>query len=143
MKNLAYYQGLPYSRHSEAIHGEEGGPYWIAWIEELPGCKTDGETHIEAMANLDVAFDDYIEAMLKFGSEIQEPRSPEIRPEELVLEVSVESLDGENIPPIREIPKEPIEADWIGQGNTEDKKSGLQIEDPDLTVGSHRPLQFV
>ena len=142
MKNLAYYQGLPYSRHAEAIHGEEGGPYWIAWVEELPGCKTDGENRIEAMANLDVAFDDYIEAMLKFGSEIQEPHRPEIRPEELVLEVSVESLEAEDTP-IKEIPKEPIVADWIGQKNAEGVKSGLQIEDPDLTVGSRPPLQFV
>ena len=67
-----YYRSLPYSRQAEGIH-EDGPPYWVAWVEELPGCKTDGATFAEAMANLDAAFDDYIEAKLEFGSGIPVP----------------------------------------------------------------------
>ena len=72
-KNLDYYRGLPYTRRAEK-RLDEDTPYWIAWIEELPGCKTDGSTCVEAMANLDVAFDDYIEAKLEFRSGIPMPQ---------------------------------------------------------------------
>ena len=68
-RTLEYYKALPYSRRSEGFYSESP-PYWTAWIEELPGCKTDGETQAEALFNLDAAFDDYIEAMLEFGSDI-------------------------------------------------------------------------
>ncbi len=71
-RKLDYYRALPYSRRAEGIH-DDGSPYWIAWIEELPGCKTDGATYWEAMLNLDAAFDDYIRAMLDFGSRIPVP----------------------------------------------------------------------
>ena len=70
---LEYYRTLPYSRRVEGFQEAGVDRYWLAWIEELPGCKTDGATFDEAMANLDVAFDDYIEAMLEFGTEIAVP----------------------------------------------------------------------
>lgn len=72
-RKLDYYRALPYSRRAEGIHDDDGAPYWIAWIEELPGCKTDGATYWEAMLNLDSAFDDFIRAMLEFGSRIPLP----------------------------------------------------------------------
>ena len=72
-QTLDFYKSLPYSRRAEGIREGEGRPYWVAWIEELPGCKTDGATYAEAMLNLDSAFDDYIEAMLEFESEIPLP----------------------------------------------------------------------
>ena len=78
-KTLAYYQGLPYSRRVEGVE-EDGGIVWLAWIEELPGCKTDGKTIQEAASNLNEAFDDYIEAMLAFESDIPEPRPLELPP---------------------------------------------------------------
>ena len=72
-QTLEYYRSLPYTRRAEGIHEADGPPYWVAWIGELSGCKTDGATYAEAMANLDVAFDDYIEALLEFGSDISLP----------------------------------------------------------------------
>ena len=71
---LDYYRALPYSRRAEGLQEAGADRYWVAWIEELPGCKTDGATYEEAMANLDVAFDDYIEAMLEFGTKIAVPK---------------------------------------------------------------------
>ena len=71
---LAHYRTLPYSRRAEGFHEAGADRYWVVWIDELPGCKTDGATYEEAMANLDVAFDDYIEAMLEFGTEIAVPK---------------------------------------------------------------------
>ena len=131
MKNLAYYQGLPYSRHAEVIYGEPGGPYWLVWVKELPGCKTDGKTYVEAMANLDIAFDDYIEAILEFGSEIQEPQREKIRPEELVLEVSevsVESFQEEDTIPISKV-SEKLLANWANPNTTEAPKGDLQTRE--------------
>ena len=72
-QSLNYYRSLPYSRRAEGIYENDGPPYWLVWIEELPGCKTDGSTYWEAMANLDIAFDDYIQAMLEFETDIPEP----------------------------------------------------------------------
>ena len=90
-KTLEYYRSLPYSRRAEGVH--EGGerPYWVVWIEELSGCKTDGATFAEAMVNLDAAFDDYIEAKLEFGSEIPlptkaQPEVSEVRLDEISME---------------------------------------------------------
>ena len=71
-RDLNYYRALPYTRRAEKRQ-EDSEHYWIAWIDELPGCKTDGSTCVEAMANLDVAFDDYIEAKMEFKSEIPLP----------------------------------------------------------------------
>ncbi len=73
-RTLKNYRALPYSRRAEGIHEDDGSFYWVAWIHELLGCKTDGATYAEAMLNLDTAFDDYIEAMLEFGSDIPVPK---------------------------------------------------------------------
>jgi len=74
-QTLKDYRALPYSRRSERMHEDDGSSYWVAWIHELPGCKTDGTTQAEAMLNLDTAFDDYIEAMIEFAAEIPVPKS--------------------------------------------------------------------
>ena len=89
-KTLEYYQALPYSHRAEGVHEDGASPYWIAWIDELPGCKTDGSTYAEAMANLDAAFDDYIEAMLEFDSHIPTPK--EIHGTPRVSEVAADEI---------------------------------------------------
>ena len=73
-RTLKDYQALPYSRRAERIHEDDGSSYWVAWIHELPGCKTDGATQAKAMLNLDTAFDDYIEAMIEFEADIPVPK---------------------------------------------------------------------
>lgn len=65
-----YCQPLPYTRLAEGIHDGDGHPYWVAWIDELSGCKTDGATFAEAMGYLNAVFDDYIEGQLEFDSDI-------------------------------------------------------------------------
>jgi len=72
-KSLQYFRSLPYTRKSEFFLEPKGKAYWLASIEELPGCKTDGATLAEAVLNLDSLFDDYIEAKLGWGSRIPEP----------------------------------------------------------------------
>ena len=72
---LEDYRLLPYHRNSEMIQEEDGSSsYWSAWIEEIPECKAYGDTLNDAMLSLDSAFDDYILAMIDFGSEIPKPQ---------------------------------------------------------------------
>ena len=73
-RTLKDYQALPYSRRAERIHEDDGSSYWVAWIHELLGCKTDGATQSKAMLNLGAAFDDYIEAMIEFEADIPVPK---------------------------------------------------------------------
>ena len=89
-RTLEFYRSLPYSRRAEGIHEDEGPPYWVVWIEELSGCKTDGATYADAMVNLDAVFDDYIEAMLEFESDIPVPQETRDKPS--VSEVTEEEL---------------------------------------------------
>lgn len=71
-RDLSYYRGLPYRRRVD-LAVENGEEFFIASVLELPGLKADGRDHVEALKNLAEAFDDYIQAMLEWGTEIPEP----------------------------------------------------------------------
>ena len=78
MKDLTYYRSLPYTRLSQPFR-DENEHYWLAWIGELEGCKADGQTQVEAFANLEEVFDDYIAAKREWDSVIPEPAKPPVR----------------------------------------------------------------
>ena len=50
---------------------------FLAWIQELPGCKVEGQTKPEAFKNLGELFEDYINTRLEWKDNIQEPARPE------------------------------------------------------------------
>lgn len=66
-KNLQRYRSLPYTRRVR-LHIEDGEKYWVARVDELPGCKIDAPTREEAFLYLDKVFNDYIEAKLGWKS---------------------------------------------------------------------------
>jgi predicted RNase H-like HicB family nuclease len=73
-RDLQFYRALPYSRTVSLVEDDGGdGTYFLAHVEELPSVKADGESHVEALYNLSLAFDDYISAMLAVGRAIPEP----------------------------------------------------------------------
>ena len=72
-KDLAYYRRLPYTLRTEPALDEDGKRYWIAEFLELRGCKMDGQTQVEAVAELHDLFDEFIAAKLESGSPIPEP----------------------------------------------------------------------
>lgn len=121
-KTSSYYRGLPYRRRVRLEHEEAGEEYFVAFIEELDGVEASGDTPTEALFNLQPAFDDYIDAMLKWGDAIPEPS---VWPESLgwsadeVLTVrgpvTVEGFlpGGEDVPPLL---KEAAEAVWREAG---------------------------
>lgn len=46
----------------------------IAEVPELPGCAADGETYQEALSNVEVIIDAWIETAQSLGRSIPEPR---------------------------------------------------------------------
>jgi predicted RNase H-like HicB family nuclease len=70
--NLSYYQALPYTRRCQ-LNVEDREWFWLAWVEELPGCKVEGVTKAEAFRKLDELFDDYVMTKLEARGQIPEP----------------------------------------------------------------------
>jgi len=76
-KDLNYYRALPYTRRVGYKEDEgEWASYFLANIDELPGCFATGKTRSEAIYNLGLLFDDYIEGLLELRGEIPEPVHP-------------------------------------------------------------------
>jgi predicted RNase H-like HicB family nuclease len=46
----------------------------IAEVPELPGCAADGATYSEALANVQVVIEEWIETAREMGREIPKPR---------------------------------------------------------------------
>ena len=79
MKNLDYYRLLPYTLQTEPLRDSDGSTYWVAEYLELRGCKTDGKSEAEAVANLQELFDEYILARTEVSIEnIPEPAALEM-----------------------------------------------------------------
>ena len=110
MQTLADYQALPYTRMVEGFHDEDGSFYWLAWIEEMPDCEAEGDTVAAAQINLNGIFDDYIEAMLEFESDIPLPgRFKDKSAEEAAIEDAVVPE-----PTGKLVPEPPQTASWAG-----------------------------
>lgn len=52
---------------------DELGGGWIAVVPELPGCKSDGDTPGDALANAFDAIECWIEAAAEMGRAVPEP----------------------------------------------------------------------
>jgi predicted RNase H-like HicB family nuclease len=46
---------------------------FIAEVPELPGCMSDGETHADAIKNVQLIIDEWIETAKKLGRKIPKP----------------------------------------------------------------------
>ncbi len=66
------YLGDPYHFRLQRLDDGDG-PYWLATVEELPGCMSDGETEAEAMDNVRDAMAGWIEAAIAEGRAVPEP----------------------------------------------------------------------
>ena len=47
---------------------------FIAEVPELPGCAVDGSTYAEALANVDVIIQEWIETARELGRAVPEPK---------------------------------------------------------------------
>ena len=73
IKPIEYYLDLNYP--VTLYYAEEGG--YVAELEDLPGCLTEGETSEEAIQRLDNARNAWIQAAYEDGIDIPLPRSDE------------------------------------------------------------------
>jgi predicted RNase H-like HicB family nuclease len=56
------------------IYWSEEDQAFIAEVPELPGCAADGKTYREALANVEVVIEEWIETARELGRPIPEPK---------------------------------------------------------------------
>ncbi len=61
-------------RYELIIYWSEEDDAFIAEVPELPGCAADGATYAEAVANVEVVIQEWLETAEELGRDIPQPR---------------------------------------------------------------------
>ncbi len=56
----------------DPLPAEDGGGF-IAWVPDLPGCMSDGETKEEAERNVRAAINEWLDEATRLGREVPTP----------------------------------------------------------------------
>ena len=64
----------PVNKYEVIIYWSEEGQAFIAEVPELRGCASDGPTQEEALANVQVIVQEWIETAGELGRAVPEPR---------------------------------------------------------------------
>lgn len=75
MKSVEEYLKLPYRIALTPDVDEDGASGWVAEVDELPGCISQGRTAEEAVDNVRDAMAGWISVALDDGQPIPEPRA--------------------------------------------------------------------
>jgi antitoxin HicB len=75
MKTIDDYLRLPYHVVLTVDQDEDGNSGWVAAVEELPGCFSQGVTPNDAVDRVFDAMQGWISVALEDGREIPEPRA--------------------------------------------------------------------
>jgi predicted RNase H-like HicB family nuclease len=67
--------GLRLSRSYVAVFEREDDGGFSVYVPDLPGCASQGDTHEAAVANIREAIESHLEALVKLGQAIPEPRT--------------------------------------------------------------------
>ncbi len=62
------------SKYEIIIYWSEDDDAFIAEVPELSGCMADGASYIEAIENVKVVIDEWIETAQGIGREVPQPR---------------------------------------------------------------------
>lgn len=62
------------SKYEVIIFWSEEDQAFIAEVPELPGCMADGGTYKEALSNVEVIIQEWIETAKELGREIPKPK---------------------------------------------------------------------
>lgn len=62
------------SRHEIIIYWSKADDAYIALVPELAGCMADGSTYQEALQNIEVVVDNWIETATMLGRSIPQPK---------------------------------------------------------------------
>lgn len=74
MKDLEYYESLPYHAVWEHVTTADGDWYWQVHLQEIPAVAGMGTTEDEAFGELRERFEEYVRFRLDEGLDIPEPR---------------------------------------------------------------------
>lgn len=61
------------------IYWSDEDKSFIAEVPELPGCMSDGETHADAIKNVQLIIDEWIETVKKLGRKIPKPKGRKLQ----------------------------------------------------------------
>jgi predicted RNase H-like HicB family nuclease len=61
-------------RYELIIYWSEADQAFIVEVPELPGCAADGETYQEAVQNVEVVIQEWLETAQELGRPIPEPK---------------------------------------------------------------------
>ena len=61
-------------KYEVIIYWSDDDQSFIAEVPELPGCMADGETYQEALANVEVVIQEWLETAKELGRLIPKPR---------------------------------------------------------------------
>jgi predicted RNase H-like HicB family nuclease len=64
----------PEQRYELIIYWSEEDQAFVAEVPELPGCAADGATYAEAVVNVQIVIQEWIETATELGRPIPEPR---------------------------------------------------------------------
>lgn len=62
------------AKYERIIYWSDDDEKWIVEVPELPGCIADGTTPQEALANVEIIIEEWIETAKEIGREIPEHR---------------------------------------------------------------------
>jgi predicted RNase H-like HicB family nuclease len=79
MKDLDYYEGLPYQAVWEHAVTADGDRYWRVHLQEIPAVAGLGTTEEEALEQLRERFEEYVRFRVDEGLDISEP-GPSAKP---------------------------------------------------------------
>lgn len=65
---------MPKPRYEVIIYWSEEDQAFIAEVPELPGCVADGKTYQEALANVEVVIQEWIDTAKELGRPIPQPK---------------------------------------------------------------------
>ena len=61
-------------KYEVIIYWSDNDRAFVAEVPELPGCMADGSTYQEALANVEVVIQEWIETAKELGRPIPEPK---------------------------------------------------------------------
>jgi predicted RNase H-like HicB family nuclease len=61
-------------KYEVIIYWSEEDSSYIAEVPELSGCKSDGKSYQEALSNIEIIIDEWIETATELGREIPKPK---------------------------------------------------------------------
>ncbi len=61
-------------KYEVIIYWSDEDQSFLAEVPELPGCAADGKTHQEALCNVEVVIQEWVETARELGRPIPEPK---------------------------------------------------------------------